>query len=152
MVTLVSSRVPSLLTIDRFFTSYQVFEGRSTFYSSLESRARQVVKEKYDLEPDWDFCYGQAAYQRHVSKAARQLLDTSGFMHYGIDDQVRHWIFWVALLMMNFRGREIILTTWPWKSWPLAFSMAQQTLWVFFSQRRWVIRYRLLVLPWHARL
>jgi hypothetical protein len=43
---------------------------------------------KYDLDPDWESGYGQAAHASYVSAAAKKLVDSSGFMHYGTDDQV----------------------------------------------------------------
>ena len=53
--------------------------------------ARQIAQEKYDLYPDGVSGFGQAAYAEHVSMSAKELLDTSHFLHLGIDKQVRYW-------------------------------------------------------------
>jgi hypothetical protein len=53
------------------------------------TRARQIAQDKYDLYPNWDAGFGQAAYTEYVSAAAKELVDSSQFMHCGVDDQVR---------------------------------------------------------------
>jgi len=100
--------------------------------------ARQITKEKYDLEPDWVAGFGQAAYAEYVSEAAKELMDTSQFMHHGIDKQVRDWaVFYTqASLMEIYRAREIISITRHWRSYLPASSMVQQIPWVSFSRIR----------------
>jgi len=74
----------------------QVFEESSIFHGLLIDRARQVMDKKYDLDPKWEGGFGQAAYAYYVSQTAQELVDTSGFMHYGIDDHVCNWVvFWL---------------------------------------------------------
>jgi hypothetical protein len=93
----------------------QVFEGRSTFYDALQFSARQVAAAEYDLEPNWDCGFGQAAYESYVSEAAKNLVDTCGFIHYGIDDLVRDClVIGVAPLMRNSRAKETTSTIQLW--------------------------------------
>ena len=96
--------------------SNQVFEGRSTFYDALQSRARQVALAEYDLDPHWDSGFGQAVHEYYVSEVAKNLVDTCAFMHCGIDDQVCDPLVRVSivLLMANSRAKETILTIQLW--------------------------------------
>jgi hypothetical protein len=66
-----------------------VFEESSAFHTILQAKARQVAQAKYDLAPDWECGFGQAEYEIYMSEAAKELVDSSRFMHHGIDDQVR---------------------------------------------------------------
>jgi hypothetical protein len=100
--------------------------------------ARQIAREKYDLDPDWTSGFGQAAYAEYVSAAAKELIDTSHFMHHGIDKQVCDWaVFYTQTPLMEiYRAREIISVTRHWRSFPPASSMVQPIPWVSFSRIR----------------
>lgn len=66
-----------------------MFEERSSLYGGLAARARRIARDNYDLYPDWIAGFGQAAYTGYVSEAAKELIDSSQFMHHGVDEQVR---------------------------------------------------------------
>jgi hypothetical protein len=69
----------------------QIFKESFILHEALFKRARQIAKEKYDLYPDWTGGFGQAAYEKYISMFAKELVDSSKFMHHGHDNQVRDW-------------------------------------------------------------
>jgi len=84
-------------------------------YDALQSSAHQAATAEYDLEPNWDTGFGQAVYESYLSVAAKNLVDTCGFMHYGIDDLVRDClVIVVALLIGNSRAKETTSTIQLW--------------------------------------
>jgi hypothetical protein len=99
MSTLVSFPYVHILSqgIHRFHFT-QIFEESSVFHNTLFTRARQIAKENYNLYPDWNGGFGQAAYNLYVSTSAQELLVSSQFMHHGIDDQVRDWVVFILIL------------------------------------------------------
>ena len=65
-----------------------MFKEGSTFRGMLKTKAQEVARNKYDLEPDWEAGFGQAAFNEYVSNSAREYIIKSTFMHDGVDDQV----------------------------------------------------------------